>query len=79
MKLLELPIRKVEIKQSVINLLEMLLEKAKAGDIHSMMIASVNADLSTWTGYTQTEHAQLQLGAMRYLEYEFVRAVVDGE
>lgn len=76
-KLLEAPFRKREIHQSVIDLLEKTLERARDGEIVSCAIACVLDDMTSFTGYSQSDFAQTQIGALRILEHKLVNAVYE--
>jgi hypothetical protein len=75
--IVELKTRTTIVNESCVELLEEWLERARSGEIHTVAIAGLTDQSSSITQWSEIDHVQALLGALRILEARVVRQVVD--
>ncbi|QIG69482.1 hypothetical protein EVB79_112 [Rhizobium phage RHph_N3_13] len=73
----ELKTRTKIVNESCVELLESWLERAKSGEVQTVAIAGLTDSSSSTTQWSEIDHVQALLGALKILEARIVRQVVE--
>lgn len=81
-----MPLQKVDIadpptvvRQQTVELLELALEMAKAGELREVIIGGVLDDGDSWYGFTDALAPRERIALMEYVKAQWMREWLDGE
>lgn len=77
MKVVPIQTFKSEVRQQVIDHLEAVLARAREGEVTSVAIAATLPDGRSYTGFSESEHVQVLLGAVRILEHKIINELIE--